>query len=91
MRKSWFDEAWDDYESWQREDKKTLKKINALLKDIDRNGYEGIGHPEPLRNELSGWHSRKINEYDRLVYRIDGDVISILSCKGHYEGIKERF
>ena len=90
MRKSWFDEAWDDYESWQREDKKTLKKINALLKDIDRNGYDGIGHPEPLKNELSGWYSRKINEYDRLVYRIDGDIISILSCKGHYEGIEKR-
>ena len=67
MRKSWFDEAWDDYESWQREDKKTLKKINAPLKDIDRNGYDGIGHPKPLKNVLLGWHSRKIDEFDRLI------------------------
>lgn len=69
MRKVWFDEAWDDYVSWQREDKKTLKRINALVKDIERgNGFDGIGKPEPLRGNLSGFWSRRIDDANRLVY-----------------------
>lgn len=85
MRKVWFDEAWEDYLYWQSQDKRTIKRINQLLQDIDRNGYSGIGKPELLKGELSGFASRRIDETNRLVYRITGDVIEILSCKGHYE------
>jgi len=85
MKKIWFDEAWEDYTYWQTQDKKTLKKINQLLQDIDRNGYEGIGKPEPLKGDLSGFWSRRIDEINRLVYRITDDTTEILSCKGHYE------
>jgi len=84
MKIIWFEEAWDDYLIWQKEDNKSLKKINNLIKDIERNGYEGLGHPEPLKYELSGFWSREINQKDRLVYRIDDGVLEILSCKGHY-------
>lgn len=86
MRKVWFDEAWDDYVSWQREDKKTLKHINALVKDIERgNGFDGIGKPEPLRGNLSGFWSRRIDDANRLVYRVKDGVLEIVSCKGHYD------
>ena len=86
MRKVWFDEAWDDYVSWQREDKKTLKRINALVKDIERgNGFDGIGKPEPLRGTLSGFWSRRIDDANRLVYRVKDGVLEIVSCKGHYD------
>lgn len=86
MRKVWFDEAWDDYVSWQREDKKTLKRINALVKDIERgNGFDGIGKPEPLRGNLSGFWSRRIDDANRLVYRVKEGVLEIVSCKGHYD------
>lgn len=85
MKKVWFDEAWEDYIYWQRQDKKTIKRINALLKDIDRGGYEGIGKPEPLKENLSGFWSRKIDDANRLVYRIKNDTLEILSCKTHYE------
>ncbi len=86
MRKVWFDEAWEDYVSWQREDKKTLKRINALVKDIERgNGFDGIGKPEPLRGNLSGFWSRRIDDANRLVYRVKDGVLEIVSCKGHYD------
>ena len=86
MRKVWFDEARDDYVSWQREDKKTLKRINALVKDIERgNGFDGIGKPEPLRGNLSGFWSRRIDDANRLVYRVKDGVLEIVSCKGHYD------
>lgn len=86
MRKVWFDEAWDDYVSWQREDKKTLKRINALVKDIERgNGFDGIGKPEPLRGNLSGFWLRRIDDANRLVYRVKDGVLEIVSCKGHYD------
>ena len=86
MRKVWFDEAWDDYVSWQREDKKTLKRINALVKDIERgNGFDGIGKPESLRGNLSGFWSRRIDDANRLVYRVKDGVLEIVSCKGHYD------
>lgn len=85
MRKIWFDEAWEDYLYWQTQDKKTLKRINSIIKDIERNAFEGIGKPEPLKGVLSGFWSRRIDETNRLVYRLSGDTIQILSCKGHYD------
>lgn len=84
MRKIWFDEAWEDYMYWQTQDKKTLKRINALLKDVERNKFTGIGKPEPLKGELSGFWSRRIDDTNRLVYRITEDILEILSCRGHY-------
>ena len=83
--KIWADEAWDDYLYWQTQDKKTLKKINELVKDIERNGLsEGVGHPEPLRYRKA-W-SRRIDHANRLVYTINNDNnLWIIACKGHYE------
>ncbi len=76
--------AWEDYLYWQSLDKKTIKRINALLRDIARDPFSGIGKPEPLRGDLSGFWSRRIDDTNRLVYRINNDVIEILSCRGHY-------
>ena len=84
MNKVFTSNGWEDYIYWQTEDKKTLKKINTLLKDIDRNGNEGIGKPETLIGNLSGFWSRRINEKDRLIYKIDEYNIYILSCRYHY-------
>lgn len=84
MIKAWDDEAWEDYLYWQSQDKKTLKRINLLLQDIDRNGYYGIGKPEALKNDLSGYWSRRIDDVNRLVYRIRDDVIEIIQCRSHY-------
>ncbi len=78
------DDAWDDYLYWQKTDKKTLNRINQLLKDIARNGYDGIGKPEPLKNELSGYWSRRIDDGNRLVYKIEDGAAKIIQCKGHY-------
>ena len=77
--------AWEDYCYWQKQDKKTLKRINLLLEDIKRNGFVGIGKPEPLKNDLSGFWSRRIDETNRLVYRINNEQIEIVQCKGHYD------
>ena len=77
--------GWDDYLYWQTQDKKTLKRINMLLKDIERGNFDGIGKPEPLKGDMSGFWSRRIDDVNRLVYRISGDVMEIVSCKGHYE------
>ena len=85
MRKLWTDRGWADYVSWQTEDKKTLKKINQLITDIERNGYSGIGKPEPLRNDLSGWWSRQIDDKNRIVYRLKDGNVEISQCKGHYD------
>jgi len=84
MNKSWDDEAWEDYLYWQSQDKKILKRINQLLKDIDRNGYDGIGKPEPLTGNLSGYWSRRIDDCNRIVYRIDENKIEIIQCGSHY-------
>lgn len=85
MNKIWFDEAWEDYLYWQSEDKKTLKRINSLIRDIERENFGGIGKPEPLKGELSGFWSRRIDDANRIVYRIREGVLEILSCKGHYD------
>lgn len=84
MIKAWDDFAWDDYLYWQAQDKKTLKRINQLLLDIDRNGYSGIGKPEPLKGNLQGYWSRRIDDTNRLVYRIIDNRIEILQCRSHY-------
>lgn len=87
MSKPQFTEAaWDDYLYWHKQDKKTIAKINRLIVDIMRNGAaKGTGSPEPLKGNMKGCFSRRINEKDRLVYHIlDGDVVEIISCKGHY-------
>lgn len=85
MNKIFSDVAWDDYVYWQSQDKKTLKRINQLLRDIDRNGYDGIGKPEPLGEKLAGYWSRRIDEKNRLVYRIQGENIEIAQCRTHYK------
>jgi toxin YoeB len=77
--------GWADYVYWTGLDRKTVKQINKLIADIERNGYEGIGKPEPLRGDLAGWWSRHIDEKNRLVYRLVGDeAVEILQCRGHY-------
>ena len=84
MEKLWTDRAWEDYLYWQSQDKKTLKRLNELIKDIERNGYTGIGKPEPLKGNLSGWWSRRIDDSNRIVYRIRNDMLEITLCRGHY-------
>lgn len=77
--------SWEDYISWQTEDKKILKKINELIRDIQRTPYEGIGKPEPLKFDLAGLWSRRIDREHRLVYQIVGDKLLIFSCRFHYD------
>lgn len=77
--------SWEDYLSWQSEDKKILKKINELIKDIRKTPYEGIGKPEPLKYDLTGLWSRRIDREHRLVYQISGDDLLIYSCRYHYD------
>lgn len=84
MKLIWLSVAWEDYLYWQDTDKKTLKKINNLIKDIQRNPFSGIGSPEALKHNLSGWWSRRINLEDRLVYKIDNESIILLQCRKHY-------
>ncbi|MCM1225325.1 MAG: Txe/YoeB family addiction module toxin [Lachnospiraceae bacterium] len=84
MKKIWFDEAWADYLKWQQLDKKTVKRINEIIRDIERDNFNGIGKPEPLKGALSGFWSRRIDEKHRIVYRIENGVLEILSCMGHY-------
>ncbi len=81
----WDFDAWEDYLYWQSHDKKMLKKINQLVKDISRNPFEGIGKPEPLKENLAGYWSRRIDEEHRLVYIVEEDRVLIFSCKGHYD------
>ena len=83
-RLQWDYDAWQDYVYWQMQDKKTLKRINMLIKDIGRNPFDGIGKPEPLKGELSGFWSRRIDDEHRLVYVAEEDAILIIACKGHY-------
>ena len=85
MKLLWDDRAWDDYIYWQNQDKKTLKRINALVRDIQRDRYNGIGKPEPLKENLAGWWSRRIDDENRIVYKEENGALIIASCKGHYE------
>lgn len=79
------EDAWKEYLYWQTQDRKTLKKINSLLKEIQRTPFEGAGKPEPLKGDLSGVWSRRINDKDRLVYRFENDIVIVEQCKGHYD------
>jgi len=80
----WTAEAWDDYVYWQGQDKKTLKRINQVIKDIQRTPFDGIGKPEPLKANLTGFWSRRIDDTNRLVYEVTSTQINIISCRYHY-------
>ena len=86
MKIKFTETGWEDYTYWQNQDKKTLKQINRLLEDIKRDFYNGIGKPEALCAELSGWWSRRIDEKNRILYRItdNGDSVEVMQCRGHY-------
>jgi|TARA_B100002003_G_scaffold49488_1_gene44632 toxin YoeB len=81
---SWTDEAWNSYVYWQTQDKKTLKRINKLISDVKRAPFDGIGKPEPLKENLSGFWSRRIDDTNRLVYAVDDTAITVISCRYHY-------
>ncbi|AMJ97126.1 addiction module protein [Alteromonas macleodii] len=81
---SWTDEAWNSYVYWQTQDKKTLKRVNKLILDVKRSPFEGIGKPEPLKENLSGFWSRRIDDTNRLVYAVDDTAITVISCRYHY-------
>ena len=81
---SWTDEGWQDYIYWQTQDKKTIKRINKLIKDAKRTPFKGIGKPEPLKNNLSGFWSRRIDDTNRLVYTYENNQLTIISCRYHY-------
>lgn len=82
---AWTDEAWNDYIYWPGQDKKTLKRINKLVDDTKRLPFEGIGKPEPLKENLSDFWSRRIDETNRLIYAVDDAALTIISCRYHYE------
>ncbi len=84
MKILWQESAWEEYLYWQLQDKKTLKRINKLLMDINRNGYQCIGKPEPLKGDLSGYWSVHIDEKNRIVFRITEKHIEIMQCGSHY-------
>lgn len=84
MKKIWDDKAWDDYLYWQTHDKQMLKRLNMLIRDVERTPFSGIGKPEPLRGDLSGFWSRRIDGEHRLVYRVANGMLEIASCKDHY-------
>lgn len=79
------DESWEDYLYWQKYDKKKLKRINTLLKDISRNPFDGIGKPEPLKHKYAGFWSRRIDGEHRLIYKVESDAILIAKCRFHYD------
>ena len=81
----WDIDAWNDYVYWQTQDRKTLNRINLLIKDISRSPFEGLGKPEPLKGTLTGFWSRRIDEENRLVYIVEEKVIILISCRGHYD------
>ena len=85
MNKTWSDNAWEDYLYWQTQDRKTLKRINDLLRDIERDPFGGIGKPEPLKHEWQGYWSRRIDETNRLIYRINNNQLEVAACRSHYD------
>ncbi len=85
MNKTWHDNAWNEYLDWQTKDKRMLKKINALLRDIDRQPFTGIGKPEPLKGDKQGYWSRRIDDGNRIVYKVEREQIIVVQCGGHYD------
>lgn len=85
MKLVFVEQSWEDYTYWQKEDKAILKRINLLIKDIQRNPFDGIGKPEPLKYKYSGFWSRRITDEHRLIYRIEDDEIQIVKCRFHYD------
>ena len=87
MKKVFHQNAWEDYLYWQKQDKKLLKHINLLIKDIERSPYKGLGKPEALKHNLSGWWSRRITDEHRIVYRVQGDELHIVALRYHYSSL----
>lgn len=85
MRINWEPAAWNEYVDWQTADKAILKRINRMIKEIQRTPFEGLGKPEALKHDLSGYWSRRIDEANRLVYQVENDVLTIIQCYGHYQ------
>ena len=85
MRLIFVDESWEDYLYWQKNDKKLVKRINSIIKDISRSPFTGIGKPEPLKHKYKGFWSRSINDEHRLIYRVQNDEIWIVKCRFHYD------
>lgn len=81
----WDYDAWEDYLYWQTQDKKILKRINLIVNDISRDPFDGIGKPEPLKGNLVGFWSRRIDETNRIIYAVEEDTVLIFSCRGHYD------
>ena len=84
MRLMWLSEAWEEYLYWQKQDAKTLERINTIIKETRREPFAGIGKPEPLRSNLTGWWSRRITREHRLVYKVENDMLIIMQCRFHY-------
>jgi len=84
MKKVWENSAWDDYLYWQNTDRKMLNKVNELIKSCERTPFSGIGKPEPLKENLKGYWSRRIDNTHRLIYKVEGDTIIISQCRFHY-------
>ena len=89
MKITWTEIAWQDYLYWEKQDKKTLKKINSLIEDSLRNGTNGLGHPELLKGDLQGLCSKKIDDVNRFVFRINNDSLEIVQCRTHYDNVKK--
>ena len=85
MDKVWHDKAWEEYTAWQRENKNVLKRINELIKDIDRHPFTGIGKPEPLKGNKQGYWSRRIDAVNRIVYKVEQDQLIVAQCGRHYD------
>jgi toxin YoeB len=85
LKKIWSEQSWDDYLYWQTQNKSILKKINQLIKGIEKNPFVGLGKPEPLKNNLPGWWSRRIDSTHRIVYRVEKGTLEIAQCREHYE------
>ena len=85
MKLLWEDRGWDDYLYWQTQDKRALKRINSLIRDIQRSPFDGTGKPEPLKGNLSGLWSRRIDDTNRIVYYVEDGILHIIACRGHYD------
>lgn len=84
MKLIFHEQAWDDYLYWQKQDRKLLARLNSLIKECTRTPFDGTGKPEPLKGQLSGWWSRRLNREHRLVYRVEDDTLLIAQCRYHY-------